>query len=81
MMSSAKAEGANMAFILETDDVDTAVAKAVAAGAVGTVTVGEVLEVETEGGAKGKVTDPFGVTWIFTFPEKKTDENKENKEV
>ncbi|CAH2044779.1 unnamed protein product [Thlaspi arvense] len=65
-----------MLSVLETDDAEAAVAKAVAAGA-GKV---EVSEAEADGGVKGKVTDPFGFTWIFTSPAKKT-ENVENKEV
>ncbi|KAF3592372.1 hypothetical protein DY000_02025629 [Brassica cretica] len=63
--------------LLETDDVEAAVAKAVAAGAV---KVEEVAEGEAEGGVKGKVTDPFGFTWIFVSPVEKSD-NEENKEV
>lgn len=65
-----------MPAILETDDVEAAVAKAVGAGAV---KVEEEVEGE-EGGVKGKVTDPFGFTWIFVSPAKK-NENDENKEV
>ncbi|CAN8265672.1 unnamed protein product [Cochlearia groenlandica] len=63
-----------MTAILEADDVDAAVAKAVAAGAV---KVEEVSEVEADGGVKGKVTDPYGFTWIFVTPAKKSDEIKE----
>ncbi|WZZ74436.1 hypothetical protein YC2023_085806 [Brassica napus] len=63
--------------LLETDDVEAAVAKAVAAGAV---KVEEVAEGEAEGGVKGKVTDPFGFTWIFVSPVEKSDK-EENKEV
>lgn len=62
-----------MPAILETDDVEAAVAKAVGAGAV-------KVEEEVEGGVKGKVTDPFGFTWIFVSPAKKS-ENDETKEV
>ncbi|CAL9242612.1 unnamed protein product [Arabidopsis halleri] len=64
--------------LLGTNNVEAAVAKAVDAGAVKV----EVTEAEVELGFKGKVTDPFGVTWIFE--EKKTEnvvENDENKEV
>ncbi|CAF2089713.1 unnamed protein product [Brassica napus] len=62
--------------LLETDDVEAAVAKAVAAGAVKV----EVSEGEADGGVKGKVTDPFGFTWIFVSPVDKS-EKEENKEV
>ncbi|CAG7872438.1 unnamed protein product [Brassica rapa] len=62
--------------LLETDDVEAAVAKAVAAGAVKV----EVSEGEADGGVKGKVTDPFGFTWIFVSPVEKSDK-EENKEV
>ncbi|KAF2552664.1 hypothetical protein F2Q68_00036500 [Brassica cretica] len=65
--------------LLETDDVEAAVAKAVAAGAVKVEEVAEG-EAEAEGGVKGKVTDPFGFTWIFVSPVEKSDK-EENKEV
>ncbi|XP_010493671.1 PREDICTED: uncharacterized protein At5g48480-like [Camelina sativa] len=77
---TAKSEGTTMTLTLETDDVEAAVAKAVSAGAVKV----EVTEVETEGGVQGKVTDPFGFTWIFSAPAKKIENaavNDENKEV
>ncbi|CAH8363085.1 unnamed protein product [Eruca vesicaria subsp. sativa] len=61
--------------LLETDDVEAAVAKAVAAGAVKV----EVSEGEADGGVKGKVTDPFGFTWIFVSPVEKS-EKEESKE-
>lgn len=64
--------------LLETDDVEAAVAKAVAAGAV---KVEEVSEGEADGGVKGKVTDPFGFTWIFVSPAEKKSDEEENKEV
>lgn len=67
------AKTGTMPAILETDDVEAAVAKAVAAGAV-------KVEEEEEGGVKGKVTDPFGFTWIFVAPAKKSEEEG-NKEV
>ncbi|CAD5334324.1 Glyoxalase/Bleomycin resistance protein/Dihydroxybiphenyl dioxygenase [Arabidopsis thaliana x Arabidopsis arenosa] len=76
--STAKSEGSGVTFLLGTKDAEAAVAKAVDAGAVKV----EVTEAEVELGFKGKVTDPFGVTWIFA--EKKTVitvENDENKEV
>ncbi|CAE6228520.1 unnamed protein product [Arabidopsis arenosa] len=76
--STAKSEGSRVNHLLGTNNVEAAVAKAVDAGAVKV----EVTEAEVELGFKGKVTDPFGVTWIFE--EKKTEnvvENDENKEV
>ncbi|KAH0908523.1 hypothetical protein HID58_031844 [Brassica napus] len=71
------AKTGTMPAILETDDVEAAVAKAVAAGAV---KVEEEVGGEGEGGVKGKVTDPFGFTWIFVAPAKKSEEEG-NKEV
>ncbi|KAL0692465.1 hypothetical protein Bca4012_059645 [Brassica carinata] len=70
--SGSTANKGAMPAILETDDVEAAVAKAVAAGAV-------KVDEEVEGGVKGKVTDPFGFTWIFVSPAK--CENDETKEV
>ncbi|KAL0792543.1 hypothetical protein Bca101_063920 [Brassica carinata] len=75
--SGSTANKGAMPGILETDDVEAAVAKAVAAGAV---KVEEEVEGEEGGGVKGKVTDPFGFTWIFVSPVKKS-ENDENEEV
>ncbi|XP_056842983.1 uncharacterized protein At5g48480-like [Raphanus sativus] len=66
-----------MPAIFETDDVEAAVAKAVAARAV---KVEEEVEGEEGGGVKGKVTDPFGFTWIFVSSAKKC-ENDKTKEV
>jgi len=74
-LNSAKSEGSGVTFLLGTKDAEAAVAKAVDAGAVKV----EVTEAEVELGFKGKVTDPFGVTWIFA--EKKTVITDENKEV
>lgn len=71
------AKTGTMPAILETDDVEAAVAKAVAAGAV---KVEEEEEDVSEVGVKGKVTDPFGFTWIFVAPAKKS-EKEGNKEV
>ncbi|KAG2278687.1 hypothetical protein Bca4012_041000 [Brassica carinata] len=73
--SGSDAKTGIMPAILETDDVEAAVAKAVAAGAV-KVEEEDVSEV----GVKGKVTDPFGFTWIFVAPAKKS-EKEGNKEV
>ncbi|KAJ0245485.1 Uncharacterized protein HA466_0179500 [Hirschfeldia incana] len=75
--SGSNANKGTMPAILETDDVEAAVAKAVAAGAV---KVEEEVVGEDGGGVKGKVTDPFGFTWIFVSPAKK-GENAEAKEV
>lgn len=76
-ISGVKTEGTTVTLHLETDDVEAAVAKSVTAGAV---KVGDVSKVETDGAVMGKVTDPFGVTWIFSSPAKKTEDD-ENKEV
>ncbi|XP_013607030.1 PREDICTED: uncharacterized protein At5g48480-like [Brassica oleracea var. oleracea] len=75
--SGSDAKTGTMPAILETDDVEAAVAKAVAAGAV---KVEEEEEDVSEVGVKGKVTDPFGFTWIFVAPAKKS-EKEGNKEV
>uniref|UniRef100_A0A0D3E0U6 Uncharacterized protein n=1 Tax=Brassica oleracea var. oleracea TaxID=109376 RepID=A0A0D3E0U6_BRAOL len=74
--SGSDAKTGTMPAILETDDVEAAVAKAVAAGAV---KVEEEEEDVSEVGVKGKVTDPFGFTWIFVAPAKKS-EKEGNKE-
>ncbi|KAG8388864.1 hypothetical protein BUALT_Bualt02G0169400 [Buddleja alternifolia] len=57
-------------FCLETEDVETAVAKAVAAGAV---SEGEISEGEGAccGGRVGKVKDPYGNVWLICSPSKK----------
>ncbi|KAJ4900807.1 Uncharacterized protein Rs2_14758 [Raphanus sativus] len=76
--SGSNAKTGTVSALLETDDVEAAVAKAVAAGAV---KVEEVSEGEADGGVKGKVTDPFGFTWIFVSPAEKKSDEEENKEV
>ncbi|XP_062081090.1 uncharacterized protein At5g48480 [Humulus lupulus] len=55
---------------LETEDVAAAIAKAVSAGAVAE---GEVVEGEGAccGGSVGKVTDPYGFSWLICSPAKK----------
>lgn len=67
--SGSDAKTGTMLAILETDDVEAAVTKAVAAGAVRVEE--EVLEVEPDGGVKGRVTDPFGFSWIFFLRRKR----------
>ncbi|KAJ0253934.1 Uncharacterized protein HA466_0115280 [Hirschfeldia incana] len=76
--SGSNAKTGTVSALLETDDVEAAVAKAVAAGAV---KVDEVSEGEADGGVKGKVTDPFGFSWIFVSPAEKSGDKEENKEV
>ncbi|KAL8026901.1 hypothetical protein ABFX02_14G060100 [Erythranthe guttata] len=60
-------------FCLETEDVEAAVAKAVAAGAVSD---GEWTEVEGGccGGRVGRVKDPYGNVWQICAPAKKCDD-------
>ncbi|XP_010524646.1 PREDICTED: uncharacterized protein At5g48480 [Tarenaya hassleriana] len=69
-----KTEGHSMALCLETEDVEGAVAKAVAAGAVKD---GEVVEGEAGAccgeGVQGKVKDPYGFAWIVCSPAKKAE--------
>ncbi|XP_051134626.1 uncharacterized protein At5g48480 [Andrographis paniculata] len=59
-------------FCLETEDVDGAVAKSVAAGAV---PEGEISEGEGAccGGRVGKVKDPYGNLWLICSPSKKCE--------
>ncbi|GFP91179.1 uncharacterized protein at5g48480 [Phtheirospermum japonicum] len=58
-------------FCLETEDVEAAVTKAVAAGAV---SEGEISEGEGAccGGRVGKVKDPYGNIWLICSPSKKS---------
>ncbi|KAK3001860.1 hypothetical protein RJ639_022129 [Escallonia herrerae] len=65
-----KTVGSGTVFCLETDDVDAAVGKAVAAGAV---SEGETAEREGAccGGRVGKVKDPYGIVWLICAPAKK----------
>ncbi|KAJ8449051.1 hypothetical protein Cgig2_004106 [Carnegiea gigantea] len=62
-----KSEGSGCVFVLETDDVDGAIATAVGAGAVAD---GDVTEVEGAGRV-GKVKDPYGYVWTISSPAKK----------
>ncbi|KAK4440966.1 hypothetical protein Salat_0431500 [Sesamum alatum] len=57
-------------FCLETEDVEAAVSKAVAAGAVAE---GEISEGEGAccGGRVGRVKDPYGNVWLICSPSKK----------
>ncbi|XP_057964727.1 uncharacterized protein At5g48480 [Malania oleifera] len=68
-VSQAKPEGVVFAFCLETEDVEAALSKAVAAGAVQD---GEITEGEGPccGGRVGKVADPYGFTWVICSPAK-----------
>ncbi|KAF4370355.1 hypothetical protein CsatB_024794 [Cannabis sativa] len=66
-----KSEGSGgVVLCLETEDVAAAIAKAVSAGAVAE---GEVVEGEGAccGGSVGKVTDPYGFSWLICSPVKK----------
>uniref|UniRef100_A0A5B6Z2G4 VOC domain-containing protein n=1 Tax=Davidia involucrata TaxID=16924 RepID=A0A5B6Z2G4_DAVIN len=67
-----KTTGTGCVICLETEDVETAVAKAVKAGAVSEG--GEVAEGEGAccGGRVGKVKDPYGFVWLICSPAKKT---------
>ncbi|KAA8543567.1 hypothetical protein F0562_021687 [Nyssa sinensis] len=66
-----KTSGTGFIICLETDDVETAVAKAVIAGAT---SLGQVAEDEDAccGGLVGKVEDPYGFVWLIRSPAKKT---------
>lgn len=57
-------------FCLETEDVEVAVAKAVAAGAVSEDDVAEG-EAVCCGGRVGKVKDPYGNVWLICASTKK----------
>ncbi|KAK9993097.1 hypothetical protein SO802_022800 [Lithocarpus litseifolius] len=64
----AKTEGTGLVFYLETDDVASAINKAVGAGAV---VVSEIAEGEGAGcglSRVGKVKDPYGVVWAIGTP-------------
>lgn len=63
-----KTEGSGCAFILETEDLDAAISKAIAAGAVAE---GEVSEVEGSGRV-GKLKDPYGYLWMISSVAKKS---------
>ncbi|KDP45249.1 hypothetical protein JCGZ_15114 [Jatropha curcas] len=61
--------GTRITFSLETEDVESAISKAVAAGAVAE---GEIVEEGAcFGGRVGKVKDPYGFVWLISSPAKK----------
>ena len=67
-----KSEGTGFTFCLETDDVATAVTKAVTA--VAARAEGQLDESEENGccgGVVGKLTDPYGFVWTICSPPKK----------
>lgn len=68
-----KTAGTGCVLCLETEDVEAAVAKAVAAGAAAE---GELVEGDGAccGGRVGKVKDPYGFTWLICSPAKKCAE-------
>ncbi|XP_030547833.1 uncharacterized protein At5g48480 [Rhodamnia argentea] len=70
-----KTEGTGCVLCLETEDVEAAVRKAVAAGAVAE---GELADGDGAccGGGVGKVTDPYGFTWLICSPAKKCAETE-----
>ncbi|KAE8699565.1 EPIDERMAL PATTERNING FACTOR-like protein 9-like [Hibiscus syriacus] len=65
-----KTEGGGCVLCLETEDVETAVAKAVSAGGVAE---SEITEEDgaCDGGRVGKVKDPYGYVWLICSPAKK----------
>lgn len=72
-VNSVKSAVSGLVFCLETEEVEAAVSKAVAAGAV---SEGEVAEGEGAccGGRVGKVKDPYGNVWMICSPAKKCGE-------
>ncbi|XVF81285.1 hypothetical protein PTKIN_Ptkin15bG0143300 [Pterospermum kingtungense] len=68
-----KTEGTGFVLCLETEDVEAAVTKAVAAGAVaeGEITEGDGACYD---GRVGKVKDPYGYVWLICTPAKKCTE-------
>ncbi|KAI3418279.1 VOC domain-containing protein [Psidium guajava] len=68
-----KTAGTGCVLCLETEDVEAAVGKAVAAGAVAE---GELADGDGAccGGRVGKVKDPYGFTWLICSPAKKCAE-------
>ncbi|KAK4751050.1 hypothetical protein SAY87_004532 [Trapa incisa] len=63
-----KAAGAGCVLCLETDDVEAAVAKAVAAGAVSEAEIADSDGSACCGGSVGKLKDPYGFTWNICTP-------------
>lgn len=70
LFTSVKVEGNGVVLCLETEDVEGAIAKALAAGAVAE---GEVVEGEGAccEGRVGVVKDPYGFVWQICSPVKK----------
>ncbi|GAB4841509.1 hypothetical protein Ancab_022225 [Ancistrocladus abbreviatus] len=69
--SPVKFDAGSCVFCLETENVEAAIDKAVAAGAVAE---GDVTEGEGAccGGRVGKVKDPYGFIWMICSPTKKS---------
>lgn len=65
-----KTDGTGITLCLETEDVDGAVAKAVAAGAVAEGEITEGAGGCCGGGRVGKVKDPYGFVWFVCSPAK-----------
>lgn len=64
--------GTGISLCLETEDIETAISKAVSAGAVAE---GEIVEGDGAyygGGRVGKVKDPYGLVWVISSPAKKS---------
>lgn len=76
LICSVKNAGAGCVLCLETEDVEAAVAKAVAAGAVaeGDLADGADACCGGGGGRVGEVKDPYGFTWLICSPAKKCAE-------
>ncbi|OAY34875.1 uncharacterized protein At5g48480 [Manihot esculenta] len=67
-----KTVGTGISLCLETEDIETAISKAVSAGAVAE---GEIVEGDGAyygGGRVGKVKDPYGLVWVISSPAKKS---------
>ncbi|XP_030454653.1 uncharacterized protein At5g48480 [Syzygium oleosum] len=69
-----KNAGAGCVLCLETEDVEAAVAKAVAAGAVAEGDLADEADACCGGGRVGEVKDPYGFTWLICSPAKKCAE-------
>ncbi|KAJ9176664.1 hypothetical protein P3X46_011950 [Hevea brasiliensis] len=72
-----KTGGTGITVCLETEDVEAAISKAVAAGAVAE---GEILEGDGAccgAGRVGKVKDPYGLVWVISSPAKKSNTDVE----
>lgn len=74
VFGSEKSAGSNGVILcLETENVEAAIAKAVAAGGVAE---GEITEGESAccDGLVGKVKDPYGFVWVICSPASQCDE-------